>query len=320
MGWHQKEIDKRLEDIVASNTSEIELVDQPEGSDCCLRLHGPTLDESLDKLIHHKLADPNTFVWDEGDQPTGRWPGLYCSLPRTRFDPRFHRAFCYRIVHNECVEAFDLENADYLWGFMGGITAPVRSRLVEALKETPSGFVRVQGGPWRNLYNRKGVPEKIEYAEVLRRCRFFLCPRGNGTGSVRLFETMKAARVPVIISDPYVLPEGIDWEACSVRVAENQVHRIPQILESYESRWQEMALNARAAWEAHYSDAHLLGEIGRHLQELLARNPTQTAPPYWGYLRRLAPAFGRRVAVRGYQNLQRLRRRLRSGKPPVAPA
>lgn len=122
------------------------------------------------------------------------------------------------------------------------------------------------------MFNRSGLEEKQIYANILRQTHFNLCPRGcvlAGVGS-RLYETMQAARVPVIISDQIVLPAGIEWDLCSVRIKERDISRIAQILSRYDQAWMEMAENAHRAYEQHFSSEVLLDEIGSCLRELLA--------------------------------------------------
>ena len=55
--------------------------------------------------------------------------------------------------------------------------------------------------------------------------------------------------VPVIISDQWIRPVGPDWESFSIRVKENQIHQLPDILARYEDRWREMGGLARKNWE-----------------------------------------------------------------------
>ena len=118
------------------------------------------------------------------------------------------------------------------------------------------------------MFDRSGIAEKVEYAETLRRSRFFVCPRGNGVGSVRLFETMKAGRVPIIVSDSYVLPVGVDWSSCSVQVAEKDVAIFPEKIMSKLDYWPTLADAARREWVKRFSNAVLLDEIGDALATL----------------------------------------------------
>ena len=186
----------------------------------------PSTISKISKIVDGLQASSSDFVWDASDFPTGISRGLHCSLKRALYDPSRHRSFVYPIVYNEVVDYFDKDDARYDWGFFGGITSPLRRRIVDVLAPLAvktNGLIEVRSGPWNRMFDRSGISEKVEYAEALRLSRFFVCPRGNGVGSIRLFETMKAGRVPIIISNSYVLPAGVDWSSCSVQVAEKDI-------------------------------------------------------------------------------------------------
>jgi hypothetical protein len=115
------------------------------------------------------------------------------------------------------------------------------------------------------------------YQEVLARSRFVLCPRGHGTSSIRLYETMAAGRVPVIISDEWVAPPGPDWDRFSLRVAESEAGLIPEVLEQRDDAWSDMAAAAAAAFDAHFSRAvgfHRIADLLAELRTARASAPT----------------------------------------------
>ena len=84
---------------------------------------------------------------------------------------------------------------------------------------------------------------------IVRNSKFVLCPRGGGLASFRLFETMAAGRVPVIISDGWVPPVGPAWDQAALRVRESQVDQVASIVESREDEFETMSRTARTAWE-----------------------------------------------------------------------
>jgi hypothetical protein len=68
---------------------------------------------------------------------------------------------------------------------------------------------------------------------------------------------MKTGRVPVILSDAWVPPEGPDWESFSIRVPECDLEQVPAVLETHEPDAARMGQRARDAWEAWFSpDVH----------------------------------------------------------------
>lgn len=217
---------------------------------------------------------PNLFTWDTSDLPDGLRPGFYCSLPGSLYRSSLHRSFCYNLKWNEMVRAFPLSDADRLGSFVGGISSGIRGRMLRLSDDYTRHNIEIRNstGPWAAMFDRSGLDVKAGFAESLRRAKFILCPRGNGVGSIRLFETMEAQRVPVIISDNYVLPEGIDWSKCSLRVKEKDIARIPEILRQNEARFDALAQAARQEWELHFDPRRLLDSMHAHLTSL--RQPT----------------------------------------------
>lgn len=216
-----------------------------------------------------RYPDRRVYCWDASDFPSGQWSGLYCSLPRPAHDRQRHASAPYPIVYNEQITAFCLDEAKHLVSFCGGMTAPVRRKVAEILSQSPAdAVVRVQGGAWNAMYDRSGLPSKVDFAALMKSSKFIVCPRGNGVGSIRLFETLKAGRVPVIIADRYVLPSGIDWDSCSIRIKETDVHSIVAKCRETEPLWPAMAVAARRAHEQHFAGEGLANYIGQTLDDL----------------------------------------------------
>jgi hypothetical protein len=212
--------------------------------------------------------DVERYIWDWGDRPTGRFSGFYCSLPSVLYDRNRHRTICYPIAFNEMVEEFSQNDAKYDFGFVGGITAGTRERLVRFLKSREgqdNSMYKIQGVDWSRVSERTGDRVKEEYVEFLRATKFILCPRGYGVGTARLFEAMKAGRVPVIISDDYVVPIGIDWRSCSIVIREDKLTTIPAVIAARLDEWPQMARAARACWESCFSER----SIARYMLEQL---------------------------------------------------
>ena len=280
--WHRLEWEKMLSVMQQNGNGDSSLAESPDKADCIIdtvsnwhfakggRVFGPRRIEA---------SGASRFVWDSGDFPTGRDAGFYCSLPRQLYDRQRHRSLSYPIRYNECVSRFGLDEAKVLYGFCGGITSGLRGRMLTALRRSGRSDdmqLVIQNGPWNQMFDRSGVPAKQQYAEVLRRSRFFLCPRGNGVGSIRLFETMQAARVPVIIADDYVVPPNINWQKCAVIIREREIHKIAEVILSRADDWPRLAENARHIWEQHFSEPALLGNLARNLRELMAKGAEET--------------------------------------------
>ncbi len=141
-------------------------------------------------------------------------------------------------------------------------------RAERALIEDTSRFNFFDGQP------AAAREQEQKYQDVILASKFVLCPSGAGPSSIRLFETLGAGRVPVIISDDWVEVDGPDWNACSVRVPESQVGGIPATLAALEPRWPAMAAAARQAWSEWFAPdvvfhrlVEACGEIQRQRRE-----------------------------------------------------
>jgi len=213
------------------------------------------------------------FVWDWGDRPTGRQKGLYASLNRRIYDSSRHRTFVYPIDFNERITEYPTDLATLDYGFLGGMTAGVRSRIFHYFSQdnkASNTLFKCQGADWGKYFRRNDEADiiKDEYVEFLKRTKFILCPRGYGVGTIRLFETMKAGRVPIVISDDYILPEGPEWSSFALFVREREIHRIPDLVRDNLHQWQRLAQFARREWQRFYSPDFILDHLVSTILEI----------------------------------------------------
>ena len=88
------------------------------------------------------------------------------------------------------------------------------------------------------MHNRRLTDEEVDdlnkrkerYADILSKSRFSLCPSGSGPNSIRLWESLRAGAIPIILSDTLKLPFSDMMEKCVLRVPEENVFSIPDIL------------------------------------------------------------------------------------------
>lgn len=302
--WHRQEIEDRLARGAIGATIAQRAASRAE-ADFSISFGGVDTRQPIATLL--RARRDAEFVWDAGDFPAGLNPGLYCSLPAPLHSRRVHRTFGYPVRYNECVQKFELADARRLFSFVGGISSGLRGRMAGFFQrklDPGVGEFRVQAGPWTSMFDRSRIAVKVDFAESLRNAKFIVCPRGNGVGSIRMFEAMEAQRVPVVLSDRYVLPEGVDWRECAVLVRERDYRMLPEILRRHESNWERMATSARTVWERHFSDTVLLDEMARLLSGLERQVPMRTKAigvllRGEGMARRQLPAMRRRIFSAG---------------------
>lgn len=186
------------------------------------------------------------FVWDEQDNAIRSLPGIYTGLsPTAALTPWFRTGFYLRVMDNDRIHYCPPdETAKFLFSFRGKVAnAPVRSLLM-ALRHPQAYLCDSDSGQ---------SDHDDEYVRILRSSKFVLCPRGLGPSTWRLYETMRAGRVPVILSDDWVPPRGPAWHRFSLRVAERDFASVPLLCERWESEAPAMGALAREAWESWFS-------------------------------------------------------------------
>ncbi|HEY3332060.1 MAG TPA: exostosin family protein [Capsulimonadaceae bacterium] len=218
------------------------------------------------KLLSEALIRqyPNKcFTFDYTPEPIGFLPGVYTHMPARKWEKHRFRAGGYHRTFNPLVDQYEAERdrtPRLLYSFRGIMSHPVRQLLFDAglsTPDTPVERVETWGG--------KDDDERTSYFEQILDTRFVLCPRGWGTSSIRMYEAMQLGRVPVIIADEWVAPEGPAWSKFSIRVSESRIGEIPGILKQREGDFGAMAVAARQAWEEWFSPSvrliHALEEI-----------------------------------------------------------
>ena len=204
---------------------------------------------------HHK-----SVLYFSGDKLVPILPGLYPCLEANSLGIRtLSRASSYylRVTDNATLDIEpSISNAKYLFSFMGNCANhPIRKSLMNL--SHPRAFL------YDSSTTRKGQSDNdnATYLDILEQSKFVLCPRGIGVSSWRLFETMRAGRIPVIISDNWIEPEGPNWSTCSIRINESDLDSISGLLEENEEKASQLAANARKEWERYYSSETVFNSI-----------------------------------------------------------
>jgi hypothetical protein len=237
------------------------IVNAPDKSEIILFVDS-TESNFYEALRKHPLVQQfpdKCFVYEERDIMIPFLAGVYTSVQKSLFNLGRLRNYCYLSRHtfsqNSYVTA-KKESKDLLFSFLGGSTSLVRKRLYninfnrsDVLVEDTSYYEH-----WNPCQEGRDRMQQ-KYVEICARSQFVLCPRGAGSGSIRLFEMMEMGTVPVIISDNYLLPEGPEWEKFTVFIKEKNIKRIPEVLAQYISAVEEMGSLARKAWEEWFSPA-----------------------------------------------------------------
>lgn len=157
--------------------------------------------------------------------------------------------------------------ASFIGAYAAHYLSDVRLRLL-ALADQPGILIELTD-QWHfeqtvyrhQMFGEPGVCGAAVDASVLRYNRalsdsiFSLCPAGAGANTIRLWESLAVGAVPVLLGPEPRLPQGgtlppIDWDAIVLRVRDDQVCELPQILRSMPldevRRRQQMGIKAYA--------------------------------------------------------------------------
>lgn len=258
------------------------VITDPEAADLILFVD-PQLPHrwTLDAIRAHPFVSKypeKTYIYDERDLSWCALPGIYPSVLRSVYDARRQRAYSYFRDFGTPLTAEALAEAappDLLFSFMGADNHRVRRQVLAlthpraSLEDTSRVKIYDFSGENTEEEAQEIAQRRQLFADVMGRSKFILCPRGHGASSFRIFETLRAGRVPVIISDEWTEPEGPGWGGCSLRVREAEADKIPALLEARENGFAQMSQNALQAYAEWFAPDVIFHQIMEQCEELL---------------------------------------------------
>lgn len=165
---------------------------------------------------------------------------------------------------NSLFKGIDFESIErpYLYSFVGGYQPSnyltnIREKIFEMDKHHSA--VIINTGLWHfnnHVYSTKqnsiGTLNENEetkkktnnYNDTLLKSRYSLCPSGSGPNSIRFWESLAIGAIPVLLADTLDLPDNIEWENAIIRLKENELDKVNDILEAIDvEREKEMRSN-----------------------------------------------------------------------------
>ena len=239
-------------------------------------------DLTFKSVMNHPVVrryPDKVFMYNEVDKAWPVLPGLYCSLSKKLAMESDNVAFPYLTSTNANIKHIHESNAErqWLYSFVGSASHPIRKQLLKLDQQDAKIVDTSEFCAWDPLQSSAHSYQQL-YCETIAQSKFILCPRGIGPSSLRLYETIEAGRIPVIVSDDWVPPPQIAWDF-AVRVPESKISDIPGILARLEPEWQERSVAARQAWEAAYSPEQLFNSLGDALERIAATATRKTELP-----------------------------------------
>ncbi|MBX2880813.1 MAG: glycosyltransferase family 47 protein [Granulosicoccus sp.] len=248
------------------------LTSSAENADAIVFVENTQFDDlGFKQLLDHPLVSEHAdkvFMYNEMDQSWPVLPGLYCSLSDRLANPKDHIAFPYLSSGNPDIRHIYESSVDrpWLYSFVGSGSHPIRKQLFKLKSENGRILDTSEYCLWNPRQTSARAYQSL-YSESMARSKFVLCPRGIGPSSLRLYETMQAGRIPVIISDHWVAPPQVSWDF-AVRVRESEIDSIPLVLENLQDEWKDRSEAARQAWESAFSPEQLFSSFGAAIEQL----------------------------------------------------
>jgi len=197
------------------------------------------------------------------DLPTFYLPAIYASNYRHLFSAHRTETYCYFSDERNPFIA-QRKNApvrkEVLLSFVGGATSWTRKVLFRFSDQLAAPDVVIRPSDdyqhWTNedSYLPTKRERQKEYAELMGKSSFILCPRGAGHSSMRLFEAMEMGICPIILADGWIPPEGPDWKSCALFLPESQVKESVALARKFAASAETMGRQAREEYERFFSD------------------------------------------------------------------
>ena len=254
------------------------LVDSPDKADIIVLCGSWTTEGAVRLLTANPLIKQyptKCVVHSDDDAYLPLLPGVYCS-PKIGYSTKRGRvrSYSYIVRHVEKGNPFvatsrEPQEKELLFSFQGSNSSFVRKRLFNM--NVHRNDILIEDTTHHQNWVLSGTRTKQQEAYVtnISRSHFVLCPRGSGTGSVRLFEVMSLGVAPVVISDRYVLPEGPDWNSFLIRVPEKDIANLVSILEAHRSESVLRGKRAKEAWSRWFATEEEFNQIVMRCQSAL---------------------------------------------------
>ena len=169
------------------------------------------------------------------------------------------------IPHYPKMVSNEFKDREFLFSFMGSFETHYTRALFDNFKCKEKFIIKNTGG-W-HYYNRIKENE-INYKDLAVKSIFSLCPRGTGHGTIRLYESLKSGSIPVIISDNYKLPVGLENQVNCIIIPERDVNKIPDILIRKKSDVEKLQLGVKLYAEKYLKDDNFAKTIIENLENI----------------------------------------------------
>lgn len=263
------------------NSAQFVIVKSPEEADIIL-FQNHNFDY-VKKTTFYSNFKEKCFVITETDRPNFFLPGIYVSNYSHVLSKGRAKTYCYCYTNrgdnrNKYVDAYQDKQVEkkFLFSFIGTPTCSTRRKLFRIYNgKADSDFFVCSSNNYNHWnFNKEYEGFKNErqelYVKNIKESLFYLCPRGAGHSSIRLFEVMELGVCPVIIADGWIPPEGPDWNKIAIFIEEREIPNIKSILEARKNEALIMGKLAKEAYSAYFSEEKQAEYIYQAINELVS--------------------------------------------------
>lgn len=146
-----------------------------------------------------------------------------------------------------------------------GLATLRKSRIIDADIVTRDVYFGIYPADERTKMRR-------EYVEHMMRNDYIFCPRGAGNYSTRLFETVAAGRIPILIDTHLVMPfaDVIPWQEIAVWVPISEIDRLDEKVLEFHARLGESGYRALQTQLRNIFEQYLSRDgVNRYLESFL---------------------------------------------------
>ena len=229
----------------------------------CARLRNPAFPVEILTRTKFWKHYSKTIVLSTDDSPIITHPGIYTGNIASGVPENWCESGFYpHVAFNDNLDDAIPVEPSLLFSFRGAVsTHPVRQRMLECARTQWKFDASVRQIEFEYLNVNSPVVEPVlsvqeyedSYVKSLASAKFILCPRGRCPASMRLFEAMRAARVPVVISDEWRRPSRVPWVDFVIQIRESDVANLPELLLAHEAEFRERSALAHRAWDRYFS-------------------------------------------------------------------
>lgn len=207
-----------------------------------------------------RLKPSCVYTINYEDCPLGILPGIYSGLTSKNFNQDCHLSWPQVELPNDYIDYYlnnslstrnpniIISNQKFLFSFRGACSDPVRRYIFSTYFNRSQVYKVVEVDKWYNHSKQ----EKLDYVQDILNSKFVLCPRGFGSYTHRIMETIALSRVPVIIANEWI-PFSIPEQDYYIRVDESNIPNIENILNEYEPCYESMVLCVKEIYKKYFS-------------------------------------------------------------------